>query len=120
MRAYDALFTAHASKDLGRVHADLNVGANLWRLEDHPLPQGFVALALSADLVAPFGAMAEGYLFSGAAPVAARDGGFLFAFTHAPRRWLMFDLGGDVGFFPATRRYSVFVGMSVVPAVLWR
>jgi hypothetical protein len=120
LRTYDALFTAYASKDVGPIHADLNVGMNLWRLEDHPLPQAFAALAFSADLVAPFGVMAEGYAFSSAAPVAARDGGFLFAFTHAPRRWLMFDLGGDVGLFRATRAYSVFVGLTVIPAVLWR
>src|SRR5262249_28224791 len=41
VRAYDALFTGYASKDLGPVHVDLNAGVNLWRLEDHPLPQGF-------------------------------------------------------------------------------
>jgi hypothetical protein len=120
LRTYDAFFTGYASKDVGPIHGDLNVGMNLWRLEDHPLPQAFAALALSADLVAPFGVMAEGYAFSSAAPVATRDGGFLFAFTHAPRRWLMFDLGGDVGFFPAVREYSAFVGLTVIPAVLWR
>jgi hypothetical protein len=120
VRAYDALFTAHASKDLAPVHADLNVGADVWRLSDHPLPQGCGALALSTNLVAPFALAAEGYVFSSAAPVAARDGGFLFAVTHAPRKWLTFDIGGDVGFFPVTRAHSAFVGMSVVPAVLWR
>src|SRR5262249_40531168 len=51
---YDAFFTGYASKDLGPIHADLNVGLNLWRLSAHPLPQGWGALALSADLVAPF------------------------------------------------------------------
>jgi hypothetical protein len=120
VRAYDALLTAHASKDLGPIHGDLNVGTNLWRLEDHPLLQAFGALALSTALVAPFAVTAEGYVFSDAAPVATRDGGFLFAVSHAPRTWLTFDLGGDIGFFPATRAYSVFVGVSVVPAVLWR
>jgi hypothetical protein len=120
LRTYDTFFIGYASKDLGPIHADLNVGLNLWRLGPAPLPQGFGALALSADLVAPFGVMAEGYLFSNAAPVATRDGGLLFAFTHAPKRWLMFDLGGDVGTFPATRAYSVFVGLTVIPAVLWR
>jgi hypothetical protein len=64
--------------------------------------------------------MAEGYVFSSAAPVSPRDGGFLFALTHAPRPWLMFDLGGDVGFFQTTRAYSAFVGVTVIPAVLWR
>jgi hypothetical protein len=120
LRTYDAFFTGYASKDVGPVHGDLNVGLNLWRLEDRPLPQGFAAMAFSTDLPPPFGLMAEGYVFSNAAPVQARDGGFLFALTHAPRRWLMFDVGGDIGFFPATRAYSVFAGLTVVPAVLWR
>ncbi len=120
LRAYDALFTAHASKDLGPVHADLNAGANVWRLSDHPLPQAFGALALSTNLVDPFAVSAEAYVFSSAAPVAGRDGGFLVALSHSPRKWLTFDLGSDVGFFPATRAFSVFVGMSIVPVVLWR
>jgi len=49
-----------------------------------------------------------------------RDGGFLFAINHSPKPWLMFDVGGDVGMFPSARAYSVFVGMSVVPVLLWR
>jgi hypothetical protein len=120
VRTWDALFTAYVTKDLGPVHADLNTGLNLWRLEERPLPQGFVALALSTDLPPPFGVMAEAYAFSSAAPVQTKDGGLLFAVTHAPRKWLIFDLGGDVGFFPATRAYSVFLGLTVIPAVLWR
>ena len=72
------------------------------------------------NLAPPFGLMAEAYAFSDAAPVAAKDGGVLFAVTHAPRAWLMFDFGGDIGFFPATRAYSVFVGMTIIPVVLWR
>ena len=47
-------------------------------------------------------------------------GGLLMALTHAPRRWLMFDLGVDVGTFARTRAASGFVGLTVVPAVLWR
>jgi hypothetical protein len=120
VRAYDAFFTGYVTKDLGPVHADLNLGLNLWRLSDHPLPQGWVALAFSADLKAPFGVMAEGYAFSDAAPLNARDGGFLFALTLTPRSWLVFDLGGNVGFFPAERAYSVFAGLTVIPVVLWR
>jgi hypothetical protein len=120
VRTYDALFAAYVSKDIGSVHADLNLGANAWRVERSPLAQGWGALAFSVDLPDPFGAMVEGYYFSDAAPVAPRDGGFLFALSHNPRPWLMFDCGGDVGWFPTTRSYSVFVGMSVVPALLWR
>jgi hypothetical protein len=118
-RAYDATFTAHASKDLGRIHADLNGGANLWRVQSHPLPQGLVALALSTEIVAPFSAMVESYFFSNAPPMN-EDGGVLLAIGLSPKKWLVFDVGVDVGFFQATRAYSTFVGMTVVPAVLWR
>jgi len=64
--------------------------------------------------------MGEAYYFSNAAPVAPRDGGLLFAFTHSPRSWIVFDLGADIGWFPTTRAYSLFVGMSIIPVVLWR
>jgi hypothetical protein len=57
---------------------------------------------------------------SDASPVSSRDGGFLFAFTHSPRPWLIFDIGGDIGWFPSTRSYSLFIGMSFIPLVLWR
>jgi hypothetical protein len=119
VRYYDATFTGHLSKDFGRVHADLNGGLNVLRLEDHPLYQGFGALAVSMSLIAPFGVAAEGYLFTDAAPVASRDTGILFAITHSPRKWLVFDIGVDEGLAPA-RAYSVFTGVTVIPAVLWR
>jgi hypothetical protein len=84
------------------------------------LSQGLVALALTANIPPPFGVMGEAYYFSNAAPVAPRDGGFLFAFTHSPRSWLIFDMGADIGWFPSSRAYSLFVGMSIIPVVLWR
>ena len=120
VRTYDALFTAYVTKDMGPVHADFNVAWNLWRLEGAPLSQALVALALTANIPPPFGVMGEAYYFSDAAPVAPRDGGFLFAFTHSPRSWLVFDMGADIGWFPSSRAYSLFVGMSIIPVVLWR
>lgn len=120
LRTYDAFFTGYVTKDIGPIHADLNAGVNLWRIEDHPAPQAFTALALSANLVAPFGIMAEGYVFSEALPVSRRDGGFLFALSHSPKPWLVFDVGGDIGFFPSTRSFSAFFGMTIVPVFLWR
>jgi hypothetical protein len=119
-RTVDAFFTAYVTKDVGYVHADFNAVLNVWRLDAAPLEQGLVALALTANVPPPFGVMGEAYYQSSAAPVASRDGGFLFAFTHSPRPWLIFDIGGDVGFFPSTRSYSTFIGMSFIPAVLWR
>jgi hypothetical protein len=120
LQTYDALFTFYASKELGPVHADLNMGANAWRIEGAPRPQEWIAAAMSTSLPAPFGVMVETYYFTDAAPVSPRDGGFLFAISHSPKPWLMFDFGGDIGMFPSTRAYSVFVGMSVVPVLLWR
>jgi hypothetical protein len=120
LRTYDALFTAYVTKDMGPVHADFNVAWNLWRLDGAPLSQGLVALALTSNIPPPFGLMGEAYYFTNAAPVAPRDGGLLFAFTHSPRSWLVFDMGADIGWFPSSRAYSLFVGMSIIPVVLWR
>jgi hypothetical protein len=119
-RTYDAFFTAFVTKDLGPLHADFNTGIDVWRVDGAPLPQSWVALALSGALPAPFGALVEIYSFGDAAPVASRDAGVLFGLTASPRTWLVFDFGGDVGLVPSTRAFSAFVGMTVVPARLWR
>ena len=50
-RTYDALLTAYVTKDFGWLHADLNFGLNVWRVEDAPKKQPFVALALSVPRV---------------------------------------------------------------------
>jgi hypothetical protein len=122
LRTTDALFIAYVTKDLGPIHADLNVGENLWRIERDARPQEWVALALSTNLPQPLSLMAvmvESYYFTDAAPVDPRDAGLLFALAHSPTPYLTFDCGGDVGYFPSTRAYSVFVGMSIVPILLW-
>jgi hypothetical protein len=119
VRTTDALFIAYITKDFGPLHADLNLGANDWRVND-PRPQEWVALALSMSLPAPFGVMVENYYFTSALPIATRDGGTLFAISHSPKPWLVFDFGADVGYFPSTRAYSTFVGMTIVPVLLWK
>jgi hypothetical protein len=120
LRIYDGFLTGHASKDVAWLHVDWNVGVNVWRLEGAPVAQGFTALALSTSLPPPFSIALEGYGFTDAAPIAPRDGGLRAALGTTARSWLVFDLGGDVGFFPSTRAYSVFVGMTVIPVVWWR
>jgi len=119
LRTYDALFNLYVTKDLGPVHVDWNLGLNLWRIED-PLAQVFSATALSMNLSPPFQVMAEGYAFSDAAPVAARDAGALFAVSETLLPWLVLDEGVDLALFRDTRSFSVFVGLTVVPLVLWR
>jgi hypothetical protein len=118
-RTYDAFFVLYVTKDLGPIHADLNFGANLWSIDHDTREQEWLALALSANLPPPFGVMIEGYYFAAAAPLAPRDGGLLGAVSLSPKPWLTFDFGGDVGAFPSTRDYSLFVGMSIVPVLLW-
>jgi hypothetical protein len=117
--ANDAFFIAYITKDFGPIHADLNLGANDWALDSSPRAQEWVALAVSAPLPPPFGAMVEFYYFTDAAPFAGRDGGWLFALSVSPRPWLIFDFGGDIGYFPSSRAYSSFVGMTIVPVKLW-
>jgi hypothetical protein len=117
--ADEVFLVAYITKDFGPLHADLNLGVNEWAVNASPKAQEWVALALSAPLPPPFGIMFEGYYFTDAGPIAGRDGGFLFALSLAPRPWLMFDLGGDIGYFPAERAYSSFVGMTLVPVKLW-
>ncbi len=117
----DVFVTGHASKDIGPIHADLNAGLTEWMVDAQtPISQGLVALALSTSLQPPFGIAIETYYLSSALPAAPNDGGVRMAINASPRRWLVFDFGGDVGFFPSVRSYTVFFGMSIVPVVFWR
>jgi hypothetical protein len=120
LRTYDILMTAYVTKDIGPVHADVNFGPNVWRIDGRPLFQAFATLALSMNLVDPIGAFVETYVFSDAAPIAPRDGGFLFGLSQTPRPWLVLDEGGDIGFYPTTRSFSLFVGATFIPVVFWR
>jgi hypothetical protein len=119
-RSEDAFFTAFASKDVGPIHGDFNVGLDVWQLDATPRSQVFAALALSTALSPILSVALEGYVFSDAAPVASHDGGIRGAFGFSARPWLVVDLGGDAGFFPDTRAYTFFVGATVIPAVWWR
>ncbi len=119
LRTYDALFTAYLSKDVRRLHADLNLGLNLWRMEGVPLAQPWVALALSVALPRGFGPMVELYWFGDAAPVSPTDAGLLVALSYMPRNWIVLDVGGDAGLVQSTRAASVFVGATLIPLDLW-
>jgi hypothetical protein len=121
LRTYDAFLTGYVTKDFGPVHNDTNVGVNFWRLEDAPLTQVFAASAFSMSLPPRWlQVMLEAYAYSDAAPVASRDGGVLFAFSETLAPWFVLDQGADLALFRSTRSYSLFVGFTVVPAVLWR
>jgi hypothetical protein len=119
IRTYDLLATLYFTKDFSWLHADFNVGFNLWRLDGPLLPQPWVALALSVELPAHFTVMAENYFFADASPVASRDGGLLLAVAFAARPWLVLDVGGDIGYFASQRSVSAFVGMTILPVDFW-
>lgn len=119
-RNEDLFFIAYASKDLGPVHIDWNVGLTVWRLNDEPRAQGYTSLVLSTGLPANFGVEAEGYVFSAAGSAASRDGGIRAALTYSPRPWIVVDAGGDAGFYPSIRTYTVFAGVTVIPVAFWR
>ena len=118
-RARGGQLTAYVTKDFGWLHVDLNLAVNLWWIAGDPATQRGAALAFSTTLGRGFGVMAEGYVFSSAAPVGPKDGGLLGALTYAPMPYLMFDVGGDVGLFPSSRAYSVFAGLTVILVDLW-
>lgn len=120
VRSYDLLYTLYLTKDFGWLHADLNLGLNLWRLDGPTLPQPWIALALSVGLPRGFTVMAESYYYLDAQPIAPEDGGELVAVAYAPRPWLVIDLGADIGWFQAERAVSAFVGFTVRPVTLWR
>ena len=117
---YDSSFWGYVSKDFGRVHFDINGGLNVWQMN---LPirtvQGFATLAATVPLPLALAAMAEVYGFSNAGLVAPQDAGTLLAIGYCPRPSVMFDLGGDIGFFPATRRTTLFLGITFIPVRLW-
>ena len=119
-RSTDLFFVGYASKDIGPIHLDWNVGLDLWRSNDGARAQGFTALVVSTALPANFGVEGEGYIFSAAGTAASRDLGVRGALTYSARPWLVFDAAGDAGFYPSNRAYSVFAGVTIIPVVFWR
>ncbi len=117
-RTYDAFFTGYATRDFGPVHADFNAGINLWHADAESLAQHWLALALSAAVSAEWTVMAETYYFTSANSFAAEDGGVLAAVSYAPHPWIVWDVGADLGYFPASRRSSVFAGVTWIPGVM--
>jgi hypothetical protein len=112
-KTFDAAVWVYASKDVGRLHADLNFALNVFDLGGARAPQGLTALAVSYAL--PFGlvVMTELYTAMGASDAAALDGGWLNALGWAPIDAVVFDIGGDVALYPSTRAATFFLGLTV-------
>ncbi len=119
IRSYDLFYTLYVTKDFRWLHADFNLGLNLWQLDGPTRTQPWAALALSVALPRGFTVMAESYYFVEAGPIAPQDGGLLLAVAYQPLAYLVFDAGGDIGWFPSQRAFSLFVGMTISPVDFW-
>jgi hypothetical protein len=118
-RHWDLFFVGYVSKDVGPIHVDVNGGVDMWHL-DSVRAQAWVSGVLSKSLPANFTLEAEIYYFADQAPVVPHDGGLRGALTWAPLPWLVVDAGGDGGFYPSVRGYTVFAGLTMIPVVSWR
>ncbi|MFT3709870.1 MAG: hypothetical protein QM817_19745 [Archangium sp.] len=115
-KTFDLQAWWYVSKDVGIVHADFNLMFTLYDLgSGKPIPQGLSTLAVSADLSHGFGVFTEVYSTWGNAQAIPLDGGSLNGISFSPVDEVVFDLGGDIGFFPGTRAFTVFAGVTFVP-----
>lgn len=102
------------SKDLGRLHGDLNFAVKVVDVT-RPQVQGLVANSWSTSLWGPFSVFTELYTTLGGSEALAKDGGWLSGLNISPLDNLIFDVGGDVGFYPGTRTFTLFAGVTFVP-----
>ena len=120
-RTWDVISTLYVTKDFPwSLHADLNLGLALWRLEYKPLVQQELALAISRPVFKglPFTAMVEVYGFTDASPIAPRDAGILVGLAWTVWRNLVLDAGGDLE-LSRTQSASLFAGLTWTPGRLW-
>lgn len=111
----DGYFWAYASKDLGSVHADFNVGLDVLSIDHHPAVQELVALSLSRDLAYGVGAMLEGYTYEGGGDYAEHDAGILTGLSYALTPRIMFDAGADIALYRDARHLTLFGGLTFAP-----
>jgi hypothetical protein len=118
--AYDASLWFYASKDIGPLHFDLNGGLNVWEF-DLPRRQAQVFGALASGLALPkgFGVMVEPYAFTDAKPIAPVDVGLLLGASYAPSPRVLIDAGIDLSAEPQTRLFTLFAGVTFIPARFW-
>ena len=118
VRAYDAAVVIHASKDVGHLHLDANVGLTADDLGGGRALQPWAAVAATWPVTKRVAIAVEPHYFADAAPLAPRDGGAIVALEVAARGWLIVDGAVDaVGWGP--RSVAAIVGVSIAPARLW-
>jgi hypothetical protein len=107
------------SRDIGRVHMDLNLNLTHLGLNDPGSGryQSGAAAAFSTPVSERWGAIAE---VSGThQPGAAGTAQLLLAATYAPDKRLAIDIGVAKGLTAASQDWSVFSGLVVPLAKLW-
>ena len=118
MRTYDAGLVAHASKDVGDLHLDANVGVAVDQLGGPRAYQPFAAIAATYALTKQLSIALEPHYFADASPSAPRDVGAIAAIEYAVRGWLVVDCAIDaVGW--DQRSLAAIAGMSIAPVRLW-
>ena len=118
VQVYDAELVAHASKDVGKLHLDANVGVIANDLGAKRVLQPFVAVAATYPLTKTVALAIEPHYFADAAPFAHRDLGAIGAIEVAVRGWLVFDAAIDA-VYRDQRSIAVIAGASIAPARLW-
>jgi hypothetical protein len=114
----DAFATAHASKDLGKLHLDADAGVIAWRLEASVVYQPWAAVAATYAVTDRIGIAVEPHAFGDASPVAAQDYGAIAAVEAAAKGWLIIDAAVDVT-LSTPQAIAALVGASIAPVRLW-
>jgi hypothetical protein len=114
----DALVTAQASKDLGRLHLDADVGVIALSLEENPKIQPWAAVAATYAVTHQVGIVVEPHAFASASPIAPQDYGAIAAVEVAVKSWLIVDGAIDVT-LSTPQAIAALVGVSIAPVRLW-
>jgi hypothetical protein len=118
VRAYDLGLVAHASKDIGDLHLDVNMGVAVDELGGPRAYQPFAALAATYAITKRLSLALEPHYFADASPSAPRDVGAIAALELAVRGWLVVDCALDaVGW--DQRSLAAIAGVSLAPVRLW-
>jgi hypothetical protein len=112
---YNTDLILYISKNINNIIVDFNLGLNIY----NNFSQEWVALSLSKEIVNNFGIMAENYYFTDISPISKKDSGLLSAVYYSPKKYLTFDMGNQISYFPSNYSYCLFTGITVIPTVFW-
>jgi hypothetical protein len=116
-RGYDLFATGHASKDLGKLHADFVLGLFAWQLDTDARYQPWSALAATYAATPTLGVFVEPHYFADASPAATRDIGVMVGAAYAARATIQLDIAVNATLLDPTG-LAVLAGISIIPARL--